>query len=912
MSIRNLERLFQPQSIALIGASTRPNSVGAVVLRNLIDSGFKGHVMMVNPHHKSVAGIRCFPNTRALPEVPDLAIIATPPSTVPSVIGELAAAGTKAAVVLTAGFGEDKGGNGQALQQAILDEARPHLLRIVGPNCLGILNPHIGLNASFAPLTPASGSLAFVAQSGAVIASVIDWAAPRGIGFSHLVSLGDMADVDFGDMLDYLAQDRDTHAILLYVETITHARKFMSAARAAARIKPVIVVKAGRHAEGAKAAASHTGAMAGADMVYDAAFHRAGMLRVTSLADLFAAVQTLSSGLPIAGDRLAILTNGGGMGVLATDRLIDLGGRLATLSPATVSRLDSVLPPLWSHDNPVDIIGDADPARYRAALEALLSDRAIDAILVLNCPTAVASSRDAATAVAVLAKDSRVPLLTSWIGGAAAAEGRAVLNEARLPTYDTPEEAVQAFMHMVQYHRNQRALMETPSSAPQTDRPDRTRVRSIIDTAVKEGREWLSLPEALAVLSAYGIPTVETWFAPDMAALKQLAATQPQPLAIKIESPDVQHKSEVGGVALDLEGPLEVAAAAGQMADSLRRLRPQARLGGFVLQRMVHRPHAHELILGIAEDRQFGPVVLFGHGGTASEVIADRAIGLPPLNGPLARDLMHQTKVFKLLEGYRDRPRASMDDVELALIRLSQLAADHPEIAELDINPLLADENGVLALDGRIRLGSGDHSRLAILPYPRELETRVDIPRSGLPVVICPVRPDDAASLRDMLLRCKPEDLYLRFFKGLHQVPNLLAARLTQIDYEREMAFAAFSAKPSLDQTVADTGLTHDGILGIIHLAATPDLDSAEFAIIVRSDIKGKGLGYFLMQHMIAYAKGRGIGRVYGHVLRGNGAMLTMSRELGFVASTEVEDERLIQVSLDLDRLAAIENVKSL
>lgn len=900
MTTRNLDRLFRPRSIALIGASRRPKSVGAVVARNLVEGGFSGPIMMVNPHHDEVAGKPCFADVTALPATPDLALIATPSAAVPGLIAQLAAAGTKAAVVLTAGFGEDKAGNGPALQQAMLDAARPHLLRIVGPNCLGILNGLLGLNASFAPVMIAKGSLAFVAQSGAVIASVIDWAAPRGIGFSHMVSLGDMADVDFGDMLDYLAQDQETHAILLYVEMITHARKFMSAARAAARLKPVIVVKAGRHAEGARAAASHTGAMAGADMVYEAAFRRAGMLRVYSLADLFSAVQTLSSGVRIAGDRLAILTNGGGMGVLATDRLIDLGGRLAELSPETLSRLNAALPATWSHGNPVDIIGDADDRRYGDALGALLEDRGADAVLVLNCPTAVASSSEAATAVAATARDNRrSPVLTSWVGGVEAGAGRAILNTARLPTYDTPEEAVQAFMQMARYHGNQQALMETPLSMPQEFDPDRARVRAIIDGAAAAGREWLSLPDALAVLAAYGIATVDTWFAPDLAALAGLAQNLAQPLAVKIESPDIQHKSDVGGVALNLQGPQAVTQAAQRMVAHLGQIRPQARLSGFVLQSMVGRPHAHELILGIVEDRQFGPVILFGQGGTATEVIGDRAIGLPPLNARLAGDLMGQTKIYKMLQGYRDRPPAALEAIALALTQLGQIAADHPEIVELDINPLLADENGVLALDARVRLGLGRTSHLAIRPYPRELESGTIVLRSGLPVRFRPIRPEDAAKLQDMFRRCKPEDLYLRFFQRLRQVPDILAARLTQIDYEREMAFVAHFVA-HVDPSQPGASARDDGILGVVHLIATPDRDSAEFAIIVRSDIKGMGLGYLLMERIIGYAKACDIGRVYGHVLKNNPAMLTMSQELGFTAAAEPESGDLIRVTQSL------------
>lgn len=898
MTVRNLDRLFRPRSIALIGASRRPKSVGAVVAGNLVEGGFSGRIMMVNPHHDQVAGKPCFADVMALPETPDLALIATPSAAVPGLIAQLAAAGTKAAVVLTAGFGEDKAGAGKALQQAMLDAARPQLLRIVGPNCLGILNGSIGLNASFAPTMIAKGSLAFVAQSGAVIASVIDWAAPRGIGFSHMVSLGDMADVDFGDMLDYLAQDQETHAILLYVEMITHARKFMSAARAASRLKPVIVVKAGRHAEGARAAASHTGAMAGADMVYAAAFRRAGMLRVYSLAELFSAVQTLSSGVRIAGDRLAILTNGGGMGVLATDRLIDLGGRLAVFSPETLNRLDAALPATWSHGNPVDIIGDADDRRYGDALCAVLDDRGADAVLVLNCPTAVASSSDAATAVAAIARDNRrIPVLTSWVGGVEAAAGRAILNTARVPTYDTPEDAVQAFMQMARYHGNQQALMETPLSLPQEFDPDRARVRAMIAAAAAAGREWLSLPDALAVLAAYGIPTVETWFAPDLAALASLAQTLSQPLAVKIESPNIQHKSDVGGVALNLQGPRAVTEAAQRMVRHVKQIRPQARLSGFVLQSMVSRPHAHELILGIAEDGQFGPVILFGQGGTATEVIGDRAIGLPPLNARLAGDVMAQTKIYKMLQGYRDRPPAALEAVALALTQLGQIAADHPEIVELDINPLLADEDGVVALDARVRLQPGRASHLAIRPYPRELESGTIVLKSGLPIRLRPIRPEDAAQLQAMFHRCKPEDLYLRFFQRLRQVPDILAARLTQIDYEREMAFVAHVDSSHVESPQGGVSMKDDGILGVVHLIASPDRDSAEFAIIVRSDVKGMGLGYLLMERIIAYAEVCGIGRIYGHVLKNNPAMLTMSHELGFTAGEEPESEDLIRVT---------------
>ncbi len=906
MTTRNLDRLFRPRSVALIGASPREGSVGAVLAHNLIGGGFAGRVTMINARHKTIEGLPCFADLAALPEAPDLAVIATPPHTVPGIVADLAARGGRAAVVITAGFSETGQSGGHALQRAMLDAAKPHLLRIVGPNCLGILNPQIGLNASFAHLQPRRGSLAFIAQSGAVITSVLDWATPRGVGFSHLVSLGDMADVDFGDMLDFLVQDAETRAILLYVEMVTSPRKFMSAARAAARNKPVIVVKAGRHAEGARAAASHTGALAGADLVYDAAFRRAGMLRVYELAELFAAVETLAHETSVQGDRLAIITNGGGMGVLATDRLIDEGGRLADLAPQTIARLDRVLPPTWSRGNPVDIIGDADGARYSGALDAVLDDPGVDGVLVLNCPTAVASSSDAARAVVAKVRGRHDhAVLTSWVGESAVAEARGILTTNGLPTYDTPESAVRAFMYLATYRRNQRALLEAPSSHAEAFRPDRESVRALVGAALAAGRKWLSLPTALAALTAYGIPVVPTRVAPTADVAGAQAATLEPPFALKILSPDVIHKSDVGGVVLDLATPQAVREAALAMAARIAAANPKARVEGFAVQSMIRRSHGHELLLGLAEDRQFGPVVVFGQGGTAAEVVADRAVALPPLNHALALDLMSRTRIHRLLQGYRDHPAAAMDAISAALVQLSQLAIDHSEIAEIDINPLLADESGVIALDARIRVASsarsGD-SRLAIRPYPRELETAIAL-RDGQCAIVRPIRPEDAAALRDMFDRSSQNDLYFRFFQALRALPEELTARLTQIDYDREMAFAVFLPPSGAESRLQAP--TAGEMVGIVHLVMTPDRDSAEFAVIVRSDMKGKGLGYFLMGHVIDYAAQQAVKEIYGHVRRDNAAMLTMSREFGFEAATEGEDRDLVRVSRKLNDPAA-------
>ncbi|HSO42661.1 MAG TPA: acetate--CoA ligase family protein, partial [Rhodospirillales bacterium] len=680
MSIRNLEYLFNPSSVALIGASKRSGSIGAVVARNLFHSGFQGPVMPVNPNHKAIEGVLTYPDVASLPIAPDLAVIATPPPAVPGLIAALAARGTKAAVVISAGFGEGGDAVGHALAQDMLAAAKPATLRIVGPNCIGVLAPRSGLNASFAHIQPKAGHLAFVAQSGAIVTTVLDWATARSIGFSHFASLGDMADVDFGDLLDYLAGEIEVRGILLYIEAITHARKFMSAARAAARLKPVIVIKSGRSPAAAKAVASHTGAMAGSDAVYDAAFRRAGMLRVHDIGGLFGAVETMGLGLKVTGDRLAILTNGGGIGVMATDALMDYGGQLAELSAETMRALDAVLPPTWSRSNPVDIIGDAPGERYAAALEVLLEDRNADAILVLNCPTAIASGSEAARAVIATVGGKRHSVLTSWLGEDAAAEARRLFAENHIPTYFTPERAVRAFIDIVNYRRNQAALTETPPSIPEDFVPDVGAARKVIADVLADGREWLSEVEAKAVLEAYAIPVVPTRAVADPAAAAAMAERLGFPAALKILSKEITHKSDVGGVALDLPTADAVRVAAEAMLERIAERVGPVEIDGFAIQPMIQRPNAFELIVGASEDPQFGPVILFGHGGTAAEILNDTALALPPLNMHLAREAIARTSVYKLLLGFRGRPRASLDDVALTLIKISQLVIDFAEV----------------------------------------------------------------------------------------------------------------------------------------------------------------------------------------------------------------------------------------
>jgi len=881
MTTRNLDALFSPRAIALIGASVEPGSVGEIVARNLLSGGFTGRIMLVNPRTTEVLGQPCYPSAAALPEAPDLAVIATPPPTVPGLIAELGAAGCRAAVVITAGFTTDQ-------KQAMLDAARMHLMRIIGPNCLGFLSPVHGINGSFSHMAPLKGRLALLSQSGAIATSIIDWANGNGIGFSHLVSMGDMADVDFGDLLDFLAMDDDTNAILLYAESITAARKFMSAGRIAARAKPVIVLKAGRSTAGAKAAASHTGALAGTDAVYDAAFRRAGMLRVDTLRDLFDAAETLDSGLRVHGDRLIILTNGGGLGVIAADALERHRGELARLSPETVAALDRVLPASWSKGNPVDIIGDANGARYAAALEGLASEPAADAILVMNCPTGVSDSEDAAGAVlGFRAQHPSRPILGCWMGEASAVAPRRRLTAEGLPNYETPDEAVCAFLHLREYDRNQKALYETPATTGAGQRSAAAEaVRAILARALSENRSILTEPEAKAALAAYGIPVVLTYTVTSAAEAEAAAAKIGRTVALKILSRQITHKSDVGGVRLDLETPGAVRRAAEDMLARVARERWDAIIDGFTIQEMVERPHARELLLGAVVDPTFGPCILFGHGGVATEVIADRTIGLPPLNSILARDMIGRTRISRLLGSYRDRAVADHDAICATLVALSDMMIDLPEIAEMDINPLLADADGVIALDARIVVREAPESpnRLAIRPWPRELARKAKI--SDIDLMVRPIRPDDSAALVRFAENASASDLRLRFHGAAGQITEATAARLCQIDYDREMVLVA--EEPA------------GGHAGIVRLIFDPDFQTAEVALIVKSDMQRRGLGALLLEEAIDYARSRGAHRLTGDVLSDNCTMLDLARRLGANLHRHPEDATVTRMVIPL------------
>jgi len=890
MTVRNFDALFNAGSVALIGASVKAGSVGYIVAQNLLQGGFAGPIWFVNPKYTSIAGQACFPSIAALPMRPDLAVIATPPHTVPGLIRELGEGGNRAAVVITAGIRDD-------LKQAMLNASQPYTLRIQGPNCVGLMLPHLGLNASFAA-APKPGDIALLSQSGALITGIIDWARARNIGFSHVVSMGDMADVDFGDLLDHLATDVRSRAILLYMEAVTHAPKFMSAARRAARSKPVIVIKTGRSVAGAEAAQSHTGALAGADAAYEAAFRRAGLLRVQELDDLFSAAEMLARHPKLIGERLAILTNGGGAGVLATDRLGDLGGTLARLSEATRNDLSGVLPATWSHGNPVDIIGDADADRYARSLDILLNADDADAVLVMNCPTALASSTDIATAVTErveqhrLSGHARKTVLATWLGEDAIQEARKAFARGEIASFSTPSQAIDGFMQLVRYRRAQHELMQTPPSHPETIKFDAAAADGTIALATRGERQLLSEVEGKALFAAYGIPVVATEVAETPADVGRLAAPivgQHQRIVVKILSDDIAHKSDLGGVRLGLDRAEDAQRAAEDMLQRIGRLRPSARIKGFTVQPMIQRPHAHELIVGMSVDRVFGPLLMFGAGGTAVEVLRDTAHALPPLDQLLALDLMRQTRVWSLLQGYRDRPAVNSEAVAEVLVRVGYLVCNHPEIREIDINPLLADEQGVIALDARVVVAGPEMSPrvpLAIRPYPSHWDAKIIIAGVGA-VRVRPIRPPDAALYEAFFAKVTTEDRRLRFFGAGVQLSHGFLARFTQIDYAREMAFVAIEEA---------TG----ALLGVVRLIADPDYVRAEYAILVRSDLKGRGLGWQLMHKLIAYATAEGLQELTGSVLVGNTGMLDMCRQMGFRIDHDPDDPSIRKVTLNL------------
>jgi acetyltransferase len=897
MSTYRLKNLLAPRSLALVGASPRRGSVGRSVLRNILGAKFKGQFGLVNTHYAEVDGVATVRALGKLPFVPELVVITAPAAVVPGLIEEAAKLGSAGAVIIPAGLGHGMSSLAEATEAA----ARKYGMRLIGPNCLGIMMPYADLNASFAAHTPAAGNLALISQSGAIATGMVDWAAQRAVGFSGIVSIGDQLDVDIADLLDYFALDGRTRAILLYVEAITNARKFMSAARAAARVKPVVVVKSGRMALSARAAATHTGALAGSDAVYEAAFRRAGILRVLDLRELFDCAETLGRVGSPSGKRLAILTNGGGIGVLATDRLCELGGIPAPMTPTTRAKLDAVLPPTWSGSNPVDIVGDADPARYAAALEVLLSDPDNDAILVMNVQTAIASADDiAATVTDVVGKyrerhrNAAKPVLAAWIGAEEKVADR--LSGAHVPNYPTEDDAIRGFMHLVRHREVLTLLTQVPPAMPTDFVPDIEAARTIVAVALADGRQWLDPVEISRLLEAYGIAMVPTYAATDAAQAVAQASrlfAQGATAVLKIMSRDIVHKSDVGGVVLNLTTADAVRRAATEIIARAKTLRPEARIAGVVVQAMVVRPKARELILGLADDPTFGAVVVFGRGGTAVEIINDKALALPPLDLQLARGLVERTRVSRLLRGYRDVPAVKQDAVEMVLVKIAQMAADIPEIRELDINPLLADENGVMAVDARVAVGKAERkfagsgpANFAVRPYPSQWQRHIEV-RDDWRVFVRPIRPEDEPLIHEFLRHVTPEDLRLRFFAPMKQFSHEFVARLTQLDYARAMAFVALN-EPSKE------------MVGVVRIHSDSIYETGEYAILLRSDLKGRGLGWALMQLIIEYARSEGLKMISGDVLQENTIMLEMCRNLGFEIKTNPVDPSLCDVSLKL------------
>jgi acetyltransferase len=897
MSTYRLKNLLAPRSLALVGASPRQGSVGRAVLRNIRQAGFKGDFGLVNTHYPEVDGVATVATLGKLPFAPELVVITAPAAAVPGLIDEAGKLGAAGAVIIPAGLGHGTASLAEAAETA----ARKYGMRLIGPNCLGIIMPCADLNASFSAHMPLAGNLALISQSGAIATGMVDWAAQRAVGFSGIVSIGDQLDVDIADLLDYFALDGRTRAILLYVEAIKDARKFMSAARAAARIKPVVVVKSGRMALGARAAATHTGALAGSDAVYEAAFRRAGMLRVLDLRELFDCAETLGRVASPPGKRLAILTNGGGIGVLAVDRLSELGGVPAPISAATRAKLDAVLPPTWSGSDPVDIVGDADQARYAAALEILLGDPDNDAILVMNVQTAIARADDIALTVADMVRKYRdqhrnpaKPVLAAWVG----AEEKIgdMLSGAGIPNYPTEDDAVRGFMHLVRHREVMTLLTQVPPAMPHNFSPDLDQARKIVATALADGRQWLDPVEISRLLEAYEIAMVPTFAAADaeqaVAHASRLFA-QGATVVLKIMSRDIVHKSDVGGVVLNLTTAEAVRASTAEIIARAKALRPEARIAGVIVQAMVVRPKARELIVGLADDPTFGTVVVFGRGGTAVEIINDKALALPPLDLQLARGLVERTRVSRLLRGYRDVPAVKQDEVEMVLVKIAQMAADIPEIRELDINPLIADENGVMAVDARIAVGKVERkfagsgpANFAVRPYPSQWKRHIEV-KDGWRVFARPIMPEDEPQLHEFLRHVTMQDLRLRFFAPMKDFSHEFIARLTQLDYARAMAFVAFDEASS-------------EMVGVVRIHSDSIYENGEYAILLRSDLKGRGLGWALMQLIIEYAKSEGLKTISGDVLQENTVMLEMCRNLGFDIKTSPADPGICEVRLKL------------
>jgi acetyltransferase len=877
----SLDAMFTPHSVALIGATDRPGAVGRTVLENLLHGRFQGKLCAVNSKHEEVLGLKAYKSIRDIPSPPvDLAVIATPAATVPQIIAECVAAGTKSAAVISAGF-KERGTEGVALEQEIRERLRGSSMRLLGPNCLGLMNPKMGLNATFAKDAPKAGSVAFLSQSGALLSAILDWSCREEVGFSAIVSTGSMLDLGWGDLIYYFGDDPYTKSILLYMESVGDARSFLSAAREVALTKPIIVIKAGRSEAASRAAASHTGALTGSDDVLDAAFRRTGVLRVHNIADVFYMAETLGRQPRPKGPRLTILTNAGGPGVLATDSLVANGGQLAELSPESLQRLDEFLPPHWSHNNPIDILGDADSERYTRALEIASRDPNSDGLLVILAPQGMTDPAQIAERLKPYAKQYDKPVLASWMGGNSVAAGEAALNAAGIPTFSYPDTAARAFTYMWRYTYNLRGLYETPSLTENSELESAShdKIEQIIQNARAHGRVLLNELESKQLLSLYGIPTVETRVAASEDEAAVLALKIGFPVVLKVFSETLTHKTDVGGVKLNLQDETAVRLAYRYIQSSVTEKAGLNQFSGVTVEPMV-KLDGYELILGSSVDPQFGPVILFGSGGQLVEVYRDRCLALPPLNTTLAQRLMEQTKIFTALKGVRGRKPVDMAALEQLLVRFSQLVVEQPWIAEIDINPLLASPERLLALDARIVLHGpavtlDQLPKPAIRPYPLQYVAPWTM-KDGKRITIRPIRPEDEPLMVKFHETLSDRSVYLRYFCSLSLSRRVAHERLLRIcfgDYDREMALVADLTEP---------GTGEHKIMGVGRMSKLHAGNEAEVAVLVSDQYQKLGLGYELLRRVVQIARDEKLSQVSAEMLTDNVAMQTVMKRLGF------------------------------
>lgn len=880
-----LTPFFRPKSVAVIGASNRPLRAGNVVMTNLLQGGFEGVIMPVTPYYTAVCGVFAYRDVASLPIVPDIAILCTHASRNIALFKQLADIGVSVVVVLSSDmYSQDA--QGRTIQQECEQIAKEAGIRILGPNSLGILLPWQKFNASFSPLAALPGNIAFVSQSAAVCTTILDWAYEKKIGFSAFISLGNASDIDFPDLLDYLCTDSHTDAILLYVDSIRDARRFISAARAASRNRRILVLKGGRTSEGAAAARAHTGAVDSPDIIYDSVIRRSGMLRVRNTHELFAAVETLTHSVPLRGERLAIITNGGGPAIMAVDTLLERGGKLAKLDDTIIERLNSVLPLSWSHGNPIDLVGDADHQRYVSALKIILDSDVADAILIMHSPSAVAQSDQTAQAIIDTLrshpKSNQFNVLTNWSGETTTKAARNLFYQAKIPTYRTPESAVIAFMHMVEYRRNQKQLMQTPTTAKMVNKAQLEQAKQWLD-------QKLSNQETVALythqigdfLALFDLNVVPTWIANDHLEAARIADQIGYPVAVKLRSPDILHKSDVHGVMLNLRNRVEVENAALAILQRVKENYPQANVEGLIVQAMAPTAGGEELRLKVLNDKVFGPVILIGQGGSEWQVSVDAECSLPPLNNALSRYV-----IIKAIKNGKLRIKQQPDSVNITrlaevMVKISQMLIECPQIYELDFHPLLANGDLFTILDADITLtnyhGNGQQ-RLAIRPYPNELESLGQL-RDGTPVLFRPILPEDEPIHADFIKHVSKEDLYKRFFTEVGEFNHEALANLTQIDFDREMAFVAVIK--------GEIGIE---IIGVSRALIAPDNDDAEFAILIRSDLKGNGLGIQLMEKIIDYCRSKQTRQISGMTMPTNRSMLHLAKRLGFDIDVHFED----------------------